>query len=379
MTDCEIAVVGGGIAGASIASALVGHLAAGAVCVLEMEDSPGYHTTGRSAALFSKTYGPSPVRALSRASETFFKYPPDGFSDYPLLAPRGMLITARQDQEDALSRMVEELAPSEHLQVITEPQARRLCPLLRRGYATRFLWDDHAQDIDVHALHQGFLRRVRARGGLLWCNAEVTAIARDGHGWRIETTAGDVRAGLIVNAAGAWADDIARLAGAVPLSLRPLRRSAAIIRAPAGIDLSAMRMVIDVEEQFYLKPEAGTLLISPADETLSEPCDAQPDELDIAISVDRIERAFELRVRRVERKWAGLRSFVADGVPVAGFDPEIDGFFWLAGQGGYGIQTAPALGQLAAALVLGHPPASDFTDNGVVETDFSPGRLSRAI
>lgn len=378
MTDCEIVVVGGGIAGASIASALAGHLAPGAICILEMEDVPGYHTTGRSAALFSKVYGPAPVRALSRASERFFEQPPDGFSEHPLLAPRGMLITARQDQEGALSRMVEELAPSAHLQVITERQARRLCPLLRRGYATRFLWDDHAQDIDVHALHQGFLRRVRARGGSLWCNAKVTAIAGDGNGWRIQTTAGNLRAGRIVNAAGAWADEIAQLAGAVPVGLRPLRRSAAIIRAPAGIDLSAMRMVIDVEEQFYLKPEAGTLLISPADETLSEPCDAQPDELDIALSVDRIERAFELRVRRIERKWAGLRSFVADGVPVAGFDPEIDGFFWLAGHGGYAIQTAPALAQLAAALILGHPPGSSLADNGVVATDFSPGRLSPA-
>ena len=378
MQDYEIAVVGAGMAGASVAGTLAADPAAPSVVMLEMESVPGYHTTGRSAALFSKIYGPAPIRALSRASEAFFDAPPAGFSDHPLLSPRGMVMTARDDQEDAFSVMVDGLGGAAHLEVVSERQARALCPLLRPGYAAQALWDDDARDVDVHALHQGFLRQFRAAGGTVLCGAEVAGLSRDGGRWRIETSAGVLRAAIVVNAAGAWADRIATQAGVAPIGLEPRRRSAAIIEAPDGLDLATMRMVVDVEEAFYLKPEAGTLLISPADETPSPPCDAQPEDIDIAVAVDRIERAFDIEVRRIERKWAGLRSFVADGHPVAGFDPGVEGFFWLVGQGGYGIQTAPALGRLAAALVLGRPMPVPLVDHGVRVADLAATRLERA-
>ncbi|MEO1000777.1 MAG: FAD-dependent oxidoreductase, partial [Pseudomonadota bacterium] len=208
--------------------------------------------------------------------------------------------------------------------------------------------------------------------------AGVQALARDGAGWRIETAAGPVRAAAVVNAAGAWADELGALAGARPIGLVPKRRTAAIVAAPKGFDPAGVRMVVDVEEQFYLKPEAGKLLISPADETPSAPCDAQPEELDIALAVDRIERAFNLSIRRIEHKWAGLRSFVADKCPVAGWDADVPGFFWLAGQGGYGIQSAPALARVAAALILGRGVPEDVLAAGLDPAALAPGRLARA-
>ncbi|AVO39661.1 NAD(P)/FAD-dependent oxidoreductase [Pukyongiella litopenaei] len=365
----DIAIVGAGIAGASFAAALG---ARGRVVLLEMEDAPGHHATGRSAALFSMTYGPAPIRALSRASEAFYLSPPAGFADHPLLTPRGMVMPARADQLGALEAMMDEIGPNGPAQVVDGARARELCPLLRDGYAVSAMWDDAARDIDVNALHMGFLRQVRAAGGDLRLRAGVTGLARVGDAWEIETRAGPIRAGIVVNAAGAWADELGSMAGAVATGLQPRRRSAAIVEAPFGLDLAGLRMLVDIEEQFYLKPEAGKLLISPADETPTPPCDAWPDDMDIAIAVDRIETACELSVRRIERSWAGLRSFVADGCPVVGYDPRAEGFFWLAGQGGYGIQTAPALGRLAAALAEGRAVPGDIIDQGLDPSGLAP-------
>lgn len=368
----DFAVIGAGIAGASAAAELAPHAR---VALLEREGRPGYHTTGRSAALFSKTYGPAPIRALSRASEAFYDGPPAGFADHPLLTPRGTLFTVREDQTAAADALMAELAGAE-VSRIDPAKAKALCPLLREEAMAEAIWDDEARDIDVGALHQGYLRAFRDAGGALICDAEALRIERVGDEWRVETPGGEIRAAALINAAGAWADELAALAGARKSGLTPKRRTAMIVAAPEGFDPAPMRMVVGVEEDFYLKPEAGKLLISPADETPSPPCDAQPEEIDVAICVDRIERAFDFAVKRIEHKWAGLRSFVADKRPVVGFDDHVPGFFWLAGQGGYGIQSAPAMGRLAAALALGRPAPADILDQGLQPGDLAPGRAA---
>ncbi|APH70551.1 FAD-dependent oxidoreductase [Aquibium oceanicum] len=360
------------MAGASVASELAGTYR---VLLAEREGQPGYHTTGRSAALFSETYGPPQIRALSRASRAFFDGPPTGFAAAPILSPRGVLTVARPDQIEALERELATFPVGEKIRRVSPAEASALMPLMRDGYVAGAIHDTSARDIDVHALHQGYLRQFRAAGGRLETGAEILGIERDGATWRIRTSNLEIRAAIVVNAAGAWADEIGVMAGANRIGLVPKRRTALIIAAPDGVQIGPWPMVVDVDEEFYLKPDAGRFLISPADETPSAPCDAQPEELDVAICIDRIEKAFDFPVQRVENKWAGLRSFVADKTPVAGFEPGLPGFFWLAGQGGYGIQTAPALSRFAAALVAGKNPPADIIDEGVIPTALSPARF----
>lgn len=374
-TRYDFAVIGAGIAGASVAAELARH---GTVAVLEMERQPGYHTTGRSAAVFAPIYGPAAIRALTRASEPFFRAPPDGFTDVPLFAPRGILMMSRAEQLDALEGLIADVSGKAAVARLDESGLRDLNPLVREGYAVAGMHDPNGQDIDVAALHQGYLRALRGRGGQVLAGAEVSGLDRDGDGWRIATTAGEIRAGVVVNAAGAWAEQVGTMAGAEPVGLIPKRRTALIVAAPQDRDMRHAPITIDIDEQFYLKPDAGRLLISPADETPSAPCDAQPDEMDVAVCVDRIETAFDLTVRRIETKWAGLRSFVADKCPVAGFSDRVDGFYWLAGQGGYGIQSAPALSRFAAAQVAGLPVPQDIEDQGVSPSDLAPERLQAA-
>jgi D-arginine dehydrogenase len=371
----DIAVVGAGIAGASAAAELAG---AHRVVLLEREFQPGYHTTGRSAALFSQTYGPPAIRALTRASARFFENPPEDFAAAPLLSPRGMLMIARSDQREHLEAAHRELSADGAVSILDEAEITRLAPLVRRGYAAAALYENTARDIDVHALHHGFLKRFRAAGGIIKTDCEVRTLEREGARWRIETPGRTFVADVVVNAAGAWADEIAKLAGVPTIGLVPKRRTALIVAAPAGIEIGAWPMVVDVQEQFYMKPDAGRLLVSPADETPSPPCDAQPEELDIAICVDRIQTAFEIEIKHIGNKWAGLRSFVADKVPVAGYDPAVPDFFWLAGQGGYGIQSAPALARTAAALVRGQPLPGDVADQGLEASALAVERLSKA-
>ncbi|MCO5057761.1 MAG: FAD-binding oxidoreductase [Rhizobiaceae bacterium] len=371
----DIAVIGAGIAGASVASELS---ARHKVVLIEREAQPGYHTTGRSAALFSETYGPAPIRALSRASAAFFRSPPDGFAETALVSPRGVMMVAREDQMAALDRLARESAGHDGNRLVDGRAARELVPLLREGYARGAFVEANAADIDVHALHHGYLRGFRRNGGALRTDAGVVGIDRSGASWRIEARGAAFDVDIVVNAAGAWADEIAALAGAGVVGLVPKRRTAMVVDAPAGIDPEPWPMVVDIDEGFYLKPDAGRLLISPADETPSPPCDAQPDEYDVALCVDRIETAFDLRIARIDNKWAGLRSFVADKVPVAGYDMAAPGFFWLAGQGGYGIQSAPALARAAAALVDGRGLPVDIADQGVHADALAPARLERA-
>lgn len=370
----DVIVIGAGIAGASVAAELK---LAGRVLLLEAENQPGYHTTGRSAALYTQTYGPPIIRALTRASWQFFDDPQSAYIDHPLLQQRGVLFIARADQTAAVEEMRAELGKS--VQMLSAKEVLNLVPLLRHDYIAQGLFEPMASDVDVAALHQHFLKTFRANDGDLRTNAAALDMAYDGENWVIETTQGKFQAPIVVNAAGAWADEIAKLAGATPIGLVPKRRTALLLTPPDNLTVDRWPMVVDIDEQFYLKPDAGKLLVSPADESPSAPCDAQPDEMDVAICVDRIETAFDISVRRIDHKWAGLRNFVADKLPVCGFDPAKPGFFWLAGQGGYGIQTSPALARLAAALLQGHDIPEDIIAEGVTPDALSPKRQQAAV
>ena len=366
MSDrCDVLIVGAGIAGSSLAFELA---AQRDVVLLEREAQPGYHSTGRSAAMLSATYGAQPVRALARASQKFLAAPPPGFTETALLSPRGMLHLAREDQLAAL-----EAAHSPALRRLDAAAVCDLVPLLDPAYVAGGLLEADAMAIDVAALHQGYLRAVRRQGRLV-TDAEVTAIARTAEGWRIESTGGAFCAGVLVDAAGAWADELAGMAGVAPIGLVPKRRTAILTAPPDGLDPSAWPMVIDLDERFYIKPEGGVLLVSPADETPLAPCDVQPEEIDVAHAVARYEEVTGRTVRRISHRWAGLRSFVADHLPVVGPDPDVPDFVWLAGQGGAGIMTAPALARIAAAQITAAAPPPDL---GFDPTSLGAARLRR--
>jgi D-arginine dehydrogenase len=374
MQSTDVLIIGAGMAGASAAYFLAPHCS---VLVLEREAQPGYHATGRSAAMYSETYGNATVRAITTASKPLYFDPPAGFSDYPLVTPRGALTVGTAADHDSLRAAWEDMrALVPHVQWWTQANILQRVPLLRPEAAHCGVYEPDAMDMDVHAIHQGFLRGAKAAGAQLVCGAGVQHIWRDVNGgWRVDTAAGSFCAPVVVNAAGAWCDELARLAGVAPIGLVPKRRTAFTSEAPAGCDISAWPLVIDARESFYFKPDAGVLLMSPANEDPVDPQDVQPEELDVAIAVDRIETATTLQIRQVRRKWAGLRSFVVDKTPVVGFAPDAPGFFWLAGQGGYGIQTAPAMGELVAALVRGLPVPATMAALGVRAEDLSPRRL----
>jgi D-arginine dehydrogenase len=366
----DIAVIGAGIAGAGAAYELA---RTHRVIVLEREDQPGYHTTGRSAALFTENYGNAAMRALTIASRAFLEQPPDGFAATPILTPRGTMFIAPAGQAALCDGLIKEAGDPRRLYDIDPRDALRRVPIVRPEWVARALYEPDARDIDVNALHQGYLRGMRARGGALKTGAEVRALAPQRGGWRVETAAGTIAAARVINAAGAWADVVAGLAGATPIGLVPKRRTAFIVDCPT--DAASWPAVCDAAESFYFKPEAGRLLASPADATPSPPCDAQPEELDIAVAVDRIQEATTLEVRRIVRKWAGLRSFVADGTTVVGESASAPGFFWLAGQGGYGIQTSAAMARTAAAALRSEPIEAALAERGVSFDTLSPRRL----
>ena len=377
MHNPDVLIIGAGMAGAAAAYYLAPHRR---VLLLEREAQPGYHATGRSAAMFAETYGNTTVRALTTASKPFYLNPPDGFSDYPLVTPRGALIVGSAADQEALAQTwqtLRTLVPN--VQWWWQPDILQRVPVLRPEMAQCGIYEPDAMDMDVHAIHQGFLRGAKASGAQLLCDAEVAQIQHRPEGWQVQTRAGNFVAPVLINAAGAWCDGLAQLAGVAPVGLQPKRRTAFTIDTPPGCDISAWPLVINAQETFYFKPDAGMLLLSPANEDPVEAQDVQPEELDVAIAVDRIEAATTLRIRQVRRKWAGLRSFVADKTPVVGFAPDAPGFFWLAGQGGYGIQTAPAMGQVAAALVQGLPLPPHIAHLGLNASDVAPGRLNTAV
>ena len=373
MERCDFVIVGAGMAGASAAWCLAER---GRTVVLEREDVPGYHTTGRSAAMYLETYGGPLTRGLAVAGRAFLAGPPSGFAASPLIAPHPVIYIGRADQTGALDRLYDgNRAQVPTLARLGAAEALERVAVLREDYVAGAVLEPAAHEIDVAALHQGFLRGLRARGGALVTEAEVTALARRGGLWQAETAAGAYAAPVLVNAAGAWCDAVAALAGVPPVGLQPKRRTAFIFDGPAGDGVDRWPMVHCIEDGFYLKPDAGRLLGSPADETPSAPCDAYPEELDIAIGADRIMRATTLEIRHIRNKWAGLRSFVADREPVAGFDGAAEGFFWLAGQGGAGIMTAPALGRATAAIATGEPLPEALAARGIAAAGLSPSRL----
>ncbi len=372
MERYDVVVVGAGMAGASAAYEIA---KTHSVLLLERESQPGYHTTGRSAALFSETYGNATIRALTSASRDFYDAPPPGFTDRPLLSARGVLSLARPNQLARLlawTKTVLDVAPDVHMVEADEVLSR--VPIIKHGYVAGAASEPSARDIDVHALHMGYLRGGKARGVTLVCDAEVQMLTRQDDAWWVQTKAGTWQAGVVMDAAGAWADILAQMAGAAVCGLVPKRRTAMILDLPLGMSSKEWPCVIDADETFYLRPDAGRLMASPADETPMEPCDVQPDEMDIALCIDRVQEAANLPVQRVVRSWAGLRSFVADKTPVVGYDPDIPGFFWLAGQGGYGIQTAPAMSRLAASLLDRRGVPDDLAARGVRAEDVAPGR-----
>ena len=376
--EFDFIVIGAGIAGASAAYELAAQPGARRrVAVLERESQPGYHTTGRSAALYIQSYGNQTVRALTVGSWGFYTEPPEGFAEQPLLGPRGVLFVGRPDQLEDLDRLVAETRPlAPHIERLDAAAARALVPILRAETLGGAVLDSKAMEIDVHSLHQGYLRGLKARGGEVVTDAEVRGLQSGPSGWLATTKAGDFTAPVVVDAAGAWCDEIAELAGAEPVGLVPKRRTAITFDAPPGFDTRAWPLVCGVAEDFYFKPEPGRLMGSPADETPMPPCDVQPEELDIAVAVDRIQAATTLEIRRIGRSWAGLRTFAADKTHVAGFDPKREGFFWLAGQGGFGIQTAPAMGRLTAALATGGAIPADLAELGVTAEALSPARFA---
>jgi D-arginine dehydrogenase len=371
VSESDVVVIGGGMAGAAVAAHLSEHAR---VQVLEMEEHPGFHSTGRSAALFAEDYGNAAIQALTRASRDFLFNPPMDFTETALVHPRPVLIVARDHQIEAFERYRAGLNPGAAAKELTPAEAIDRFPILRPEGLARALIVDGAADIEVHELQQGYLRLLKRRGGSIATSSEVIGLKREADEWVIKTHAGEYRAPVVINAAGAWAGSIAAMAGALDIGLTPCQRTAVLVDAPAGYETQTWPMLLDVEEQFYIKPDAGLLLLSPADETPVPAGDVQPDELDIAIAVDRAMTATTLEVRQIRQKWAGLRSFVADRSPVVGYDPIQPGFFWLAALGGYGIQTAPALSEFAAKLVLGDSAAAE-SRAGLCAAELGPARL----
>ncbi|MBV6750195.1 FAD-binding oxidoreductase [Pseudomonas chlororaphis] len=374
MNQADFIIIGGGIAGASTGFWLAQH---GRVIVLERESHPGYHSTGRSAALYTAAYGTPQVRALTLASRAFFDAPPPGFAEHPLLTPRGeMTVDFTGDPDELQQQYLSAKASVPEMQLLSADEACTRLPILRREKVHGAIYDPSASDIDTDALHQGYLRGIRRQQGEVHTDCEVLGLERGTDGlWQVRTTGQTFCAKVLINAAGAWADQIGELAGARPLGLQPKRRAAFIFAPPEGLDNHDWPMLVSLDESFYMKPDAGMFLGSPANADPVEPHDVQPEELDIAMGIYQIEEATTLTIRRPTRTWAGLRSFVSDGNLVSGFDPQVPGLFWVAAQGGYGIQTSPAMGQASAALVRGQTLPEHLERFGLDAAMLSPTRL----
>jgi D-arginine dehydrogenase len=388
-TLADVIVIGAGIAGASLAWWLVQSEAGDApprVIVLERESQPGYHSTGRSAAQYIATYGTPQVRALTLASRAFLERPPEGFTDQPLLRRRATLTVGLAGHEALLDKAWAVLrSVTDSGERLDAASACARVPVLRREAVIGAIHEPESWDMDVHALHQGYLRGMKRGGGKVLCDAEVCAIERDeandatGSGplWRVTTRDGrHFAAPVLVNATGAWCDLLARLAGVAPIGLVPRRRSAFLFKPPAELpaaEVAAWPLVIAADQSWYFKPDAGLLFGSPANADATEPQDVQPEQIDIATGAWAIEQATTMTVQPL-RSWAGLRSFVADGDLVGGWAPDAPGFFWCAAQGGYGIQTSAAMGQACAALVLGQTLPEPLRRCGIDAAMLSPAR-----
>jgi D-arginine dehydrogenase len=366
----DIVIVGAGIAGASLAAEVSPHAS---VLLLEAEDQPGYHSTGRSAAFWSESYGGPLVQPLTTASKDFLADPPTDFSYTTFLKPRGAIHIAEEGGREALRALAEEFAgTSISLTKIGSGELRDRLPMLKPGWEAGLV-EPSCSDIDVAALHSAYLKSARRSGARLLANAGLHSARREGGDWLLETRQGSFRAGVMVNAAGAWADGVARLAAIQLVGIRPYRRTMVQLQVdpPAEPDLP---LVIDAQGRFYFKAEAGgRIWVSPHDETACDPCDCAPEEYDVALAVHRFSEATTWSLRKVEHIWAGLRSFAPDRLPVYGFAPGRKDYFWCAGQGGFGIQTAPAAAKLAAALLCGKSP--DPMISAIDPAPYSPERF----
>jgi D-arginine dehydrogenase len=365
----DILVIGGGIAGLSAAAALSVHAR---VAVIEAEEQIGYHSSGRSATMVHYALGDRLVRALTLASRSFFEDPPAEFAETPIGRRMPVLVHARDDELDALDRLYAEIAIFADLERLDAAGVHALCPLLRDD-ARHGIADYDGIRLDPHALLQGNLRRLRARGGELHTGQRIATIQREPGAWAVTSEKGErFSAPILVDAAGSWADEVARLAGVRALGLEPKRRTIITFDAPEGTKLEGLPFAKTVGDELYFAPESGRLFASPMDEVPSDPCDAQPDELEVALAAYRMEERTTVQVRHLHSKWAGLRTFTPDRHPAAGFAAEADGFFWLAGQGGFGLQTSPAMAAVVASLIAGTPwPVAD-----VSAADLSPSRFS---
>jgi D-arginine dehydrogenase len=371
--DCDILIIGAGISGAAAAYAIGGSRR---VIMLEGEFQPGYHATGRSAALYEPALGTVTVQRFNAASGSFLRSPLLGFADRPLMTRRGGLTIADAEGRPALDRLLKLDVPSGHaVQELTAEAAVAMVPILRRDLVHWAALEPGVMDMDVHAIHQGYLRGFASAGGKLVCDAPVKRIERRNGLWETEAAGQSFRAPIVVNAAGAWADEVARSAGLSPLGLQAKRRTVVILPAPDGLDTREWPVTTFAGEAGYLKPEAGKLLVSPGDATPVEPQDIQPEELDVALLVDWFENKTTMSVKRVERQWAGLRTFASDDSPVLGEDPDAAGFHWLAGQGGCGIMMSESLGRSLASLLLRGELPADIRALGVDPADISPRRL----
>ena len=350
-----------------------------AVVLLERESALSVHTTGRSAALYLANYGLEQTRRLTWAARAFLDAPPDGFADAPLLSQRGMVFVGSAADSAALHELVTVgrlLDPS--ITMLDAGEVLRLCPVLRPELVAGGVLEPGSSDLDVAALHSGFTRQLRAFGGVVVRSAEVVGLTALDDGWRVTTAADSYDCGQVIDAAGAWGDEVARLAGVAPIGLRPLRRTAATVGLPAGVDARGWPAVNDARNRWYFKPEGDGLLISPADETPSVPCDARPDDLDVVLAMERVSEVTTLPLRSVRSTWAGLRTFSPDGDMVIGRDPLAPGFVWCVGQGGYGIQSAAAVGRLTADLVTGTAPTWAL-DVGIDLAALAPDRFERSL
>jgi len=369
-------VIGAGMAGASVAYFMAPYAR---VLVLEREAYAGMHSTGRSAALFSETYGSPQVRALTRATRPFLMQPPADFAAHPILTPRGATIIGTAAQGDEVRALYEAIVPfTADIELHDTARLQAAVPVLRPEAAHIGLHEPGAADIDVNELHQGFLRGLRARGGELRLDVGIRAIGRSGDGWQVDDSERAYRAPLLLNAAGAWVDQVAALAGVTPIGIVPKRRSVFLFDPPEGLATAHWPFINSVDESFYFKPDAGLLLGTCANADPVEPHDVQPEDYDLALGIHRIEEATTLTIRRPRRSWAGLRSFVADGDLVGGFAPDAPGFFWVAAQGGYGIQTSAAMGEACANLALGRPLPAPLADAGLSAAMLAP-RASMAL
>ena len=367
----DFVVVGAGIAGASAAFELASH---GRTVLIEREQFPGYHSTGRSAAIFLETYGNATVRALTRGSRAFFEAPPVGFSDVPLVTPRGALFVA---DSESLSELRAHYAAVSQLATtarwVEAEELGALFPCAIQDHWVAAVYEPDALDLDVHALHQGFLRKFKERGGVLRTETEILQGSRKGSLWTLQTSQGEVQAPYIVNAAGAWGDVLAGLVNVKPLNISAKRRTAVIVDASENPE--HWPYIGDIAETFYIKPETGRLLASPCDETEVMPCDVQPEEFDVASIAYRLQQVTTLPVERIHRRWAGLRTFAPDRTPVAGFAADTEGFFWLVGQGGYGIQTSPSMATICGGLITGNGIPHRLLDLGITQEALSPARF----